>query len=366
MFDSAGTTIMDGSDADAALLAGADTPGVDGLGGELPCVEHPLSVSHAATTPVTARASCRGARTVMDLRAAASPLSTSRKQDHPDTAGQCRGPPLVPDRTAGCANLIAADAIAVALSGASGPAGDRVDRPSGVSPLSKKLPALLVALALLAALPGVAIAQTDRATLIDVHGIHVTKAKPGGGANCSNDGASNGLYELTGWQVQGPKTARLNTNTVPSGLTNVPGALQASFNAWRGVEPNAPQITVATGGTVTKPTANHSYDLMWGRTGGNTIAVTYTWQWSNGEIESDVLFNTRLAWFTASSEGDGCDESQAKFDVRNIATHEFGHVYGLGHPGDDRFETMYAYGFTGETLKWSPENGDDAGMAEVY
>ena len=117
---------------------------------------------------------------------------------------------------------------------------------------------------------------------------------------------------------------------------------------------------------MTRPTANHSYDLMWGRTGGNTIAVTYTWQWNNGEIESDVLFNSRLPWFTASSEGDGCVETQAKYDVRNIATHEFGHVYGLGHPGNDRFETMYAYGFTGETLKWSPENGDNAGMNVIY
>ena len=105
---------------------------------------------------------------------------------------------------------------------------------------------------------------------------------------------------------------------------------------------------------------------MWGRTGGSTIAVTYTWQWSNGEIESDVLFNTRLPWFKAASEGDGCYESQAAYDVHNIATHEFGHVYGLGHPGNDRFETMYAYGFTGETLKWSPENGDNAGMAAIY
>ena len=237
------------------------------------------------------------------------------------------------------------------------------NRPMGVSHLSRKLPAFIVALALLAAIPGVAVARADRPTLIDVDVLHVSKAKPGGGgANCSNDGVSNGLYELTGWAVAGPTTARLNTATVPSGLTNVPGALQASFNAWQG----GPPITVATNGTVTKATANHSYDLMWGRAGGGTIAVTYTWEWSNGEIESDVVFNSRLPWFTASAEGDGCVETQARYDVRNIATHEFGHVYGLGHPGNDRFETMYAFGFTGETLKWSPENGDDAGMADIY
>jgi hypothetical protein len=228
--------------------------------------------------------------------------------------------------------------------------------------LIRRLPALLIALAMLVAIPGVVVARADHATLIDVHAIYVNKAKPTSTANCSNDGGSNGLFSLTGWEVQGAKTARLNTATVPSYLGSVTSVLQASFNAWNG----GPTITVATGGTVTKPTANHRYDLMWGRTGGNTIAVTYTWQWSNGEIESDVLFNSRLPWFKAASEGDGCDESRAAYDVRNIATHEFGHVYGLGHPGNDRFETMYAYGFTGETLKWSPENGDIAGMNVVY
>ena len=232
----------------------------------------------------------------------------------------------------------------------------------GGVPLIKRLTAFLVALGLLAALPGLAVARSDHATLIDVHDIHVSKARPGGGANCSNDGASHNLYTLTGWEVQGPKTAHLTTSTVPSGLSNVPSALQASFNAWSA----GPNITVATNGTVTKATANHSYDLMWGRAGGSTIAVTYTWRWSNGEIESDTVFNSRLPWFTASSEGDGCNESVASYDVRNIATHEFGHTYGLGHPGNDRFETMYAYGFTGETLKWSPENGDNAGMAVIY
>jgi len=105
---------------------------------------------------------------------------------------------------------------------------------------------------------------------------------------------------------------------------------------------------------------------MFGRAGGNTIAVTYTWRWSNGEIESDTVFNSRLAWFTASSIGDGCYETTVAYDLRNIATHEFGHTYGLGHPGDDRFETMYAYGYTGETLKWTLASGDVAGVRSVY
>ena len=230
--------------------------------------------------------------------------------------------------------------------------------------MTRKLAAFSLALTLLAVLPGIATARADRATLINIEVTH-GRAQPTATANCSNAQASNGGYAVTGWKVSGNKTAHLNLATVPSGLGNVTTQLQASFNAW-GSQAGVPDIAVATNGIVTKATANHSYDLMWARTGGNSIAVTYTWRWSNGEIESDTVFNSRLPWFIASSEGDGCVESVAAYDVANIATHEFGHTYGLGHPAGARWETMYAYGYTGETLKRSLGPGDSAGINSLY
>jgi hypothetical protein len=224
-----------------------------------------------------------------------------------------------------------------------------------------------LALALVIAVAAPVAARADHATLIDVHAIHVAKAKPGPTtANCSNDGTSNGQYALTGWAVQGNQTAHLTTSTVPGGLSasSVAGAMQAGFSAWSGG--SVPSISVATDGTATKYGANHRYELMFGRTGGSTIAVTYTWRWSDGSVESDTVFNSRLPWFTASSEGDGCYETIARYDVGNIATHEFGHTYGLDHANSDRFETMCPYGYTGETLKRSPENGDVAGLGWIY
>jgi hypothetical protein len=236
----------------------------------------------------------------------------------------------------------------------------------GVHPLSRKLPALIVALSLLATLPGVALAKTSRATLIDVHRTTVAKAKPGpAAANCSNDGSTNGQFALTGWAVaSGGQTAHLTTSTVPAGLSQsgVLSALSSSFSAWTG----APRITVSGNGTVTKYTANHSYDLLWGRTGGSSIAVTYTWRWSDGSIESDTVFNSRLPWALISATADGCNEAVPAYDVADIATHEFGHTYGLDHAANDRFETMYPYGYTGETLKRSPADGDRAGINAIY
>ena len=235
--------------------------------------------------------------------------------------------------------------------------------------MSRKLPAFVVALSLLVSLPGAVLAQTNRATLIDVHRIAISYAKAAT-ANCSNQPASpgNGGYVFTSWKVKGNKVASLNTNSIPSnlGANAVRTQLSNSFAAWKGAESAAPTIAVTGSTTITKATANHSYDVLFGRIGAASIAVTTTWRWPNGDIESDTVFNNRLKWFIASAEGDGCLESQARYDLANIATHEFGHTYGLGHPAGARWETMYAFGFRGETLKRSLGAGDRAGIRARY
>lgn len=206
------------------------------------------------------------------------------------------------------------------------------------------------------------------AVLIDVHEINKAKGgkgKPNARANCTNAGAEAGTYVYTGWKVGGNTVAHLNTSTVPSSVGSATNALQSSFNAWR-VDAAAPSFTVATDGTATRYTANRTYEILWGRTGGS-LATTYTWRWNDGAIESDVVFDNGPTWWQAPSEGDGCYEDAGnRYDVANIATHEFGHVYGLGHPSGARFETMYAFGYSGETLKRSPASGDRSGISTLY
>ncbi len=204
------------------------------------------------------------------------------------------------------------------------------------------------------------------AVLIDVSEIQKGRAKPVRAANCSNAGAESGTYAYTGWKVSGNKTAHLNTATVPSGLGSVTSALQTSWNVWRSADSAVPAVSVATDGTVNRYTANQRYDILWGSTGGS-LATTYTWRWSDGTIESDVVFSKQVAWWQAPSEGDGCYETAGNvYDVANIATHEFGHAYGLDHAANGRFETMYPYGYSGETLKRSPALGDRNGVAALY
>ena len=194
-------------------------------------------------------------------------------------------------------------------------------------------------------------------------------------ANCSPDDPTKYLTTpaYTGWKnTTRDRTARFNAATKPAGIANAVADLQASFNAWSVTgAPNAPDFTVTTAGAqVSKPTANRHTDLMFGRTSGNSIAVTYTWRWSDtGEYESDTIFNRGLAWAeipTSGAGADGCNETVVKYDFQNIATHEFGHTYGLDHPAGDRFATMYAYGYTGETLKRSPATSDLNGIKALY
>jgi hypothetical protein len=204
------------------------------------------------------------------------------------------------------------------------------------------------------------------AVLIDVHAIKKAKGGRPGGANCSNAGAESGTYKGTGWVIGGDRVAHLNTSTVPSHLGNVTSDLEASWDVWSAADAAAPRVNVATDGTVTRYTANRTYDILWGSTGGS-LATTYTWRWNDGFIESDVVFNKGVAWWKAPTEGDGCfEDAGAVYDVGNIATHEFGHAYGLDHPTGARYETMYAYGYSGETLKRSLATGDRAGVASLY
>lgn len=57
-----------------------------------------------------------------------------------------------------------------------------------------------------------------------------------------------------------------------------------------------------------------------------------------------------------------------KFDVENVASHEFGHVAGLGHVNapKDGCLPMYRYAGLGEVQKQTLGLGDKLGMNKLY
>lgn len=82
---------------------------------------------------------------------------------------------------------------------------------------------------------------------------------------------------------------------------------------------------------------------------------------SRGITEFDILFDTDYTWGDATV-------NPAVMDLQNIATHELGHGVGLDDLYDSACsaETMYGYSDYGETSKRTLEDGDIAGIRELY
>src|SRR5437660_27711 len=102
--------------------------------------------------------------------------------------------------------------------------------------------------------------------------------------------------------VPGPLAGAVAAKGAPTTAARSSGAasaFQAAFSTWKAASANAPAVTVLSDGTVRKPTADHTNELMFKALQGRTIAVTYTWSWGSGQTENDVVFNTRVAWFIA-------------------------------------------------------------------
>lgn len=97
------------------------------------------------------------------------------------------------------------------------------------------------------------------------------------------------------------------------------------------------------------------------------IAVTVIWTGipigGKGRqiIDADVMFDTNYAWGDATA-------NTSVVDLQNIATHETGHVLGLGDVYDALCgqATMYGYSGYGETIKRTLEQPDINGLVKLY
>jgi hypothetical protein len=108
------------------------------------------------------------------------------------------------------------------------------------------------------------------------------------------------------------------------------------------------------------------------------VAMTVIWYVDNdgdGEpsegdetVDCDIILNTLQKW-GIDSDGEGTEYTLKKaFDVRNVMTHEAGHVVGLDDLEEEVYSelTMYAYTSKGETKKISLEEGDILGCQYLY
>lgn len=156
--------------------------------------------------------------------------------------------------------------------------------------------------------------------------------------------------------------------------------VQLAFEAW----------DVATSAELFNNNPTIDTSAWWGREDGrnnvswqliagypNVIAGTWIWYLDNDNSgtmtlgdtvkETDIVFNLGSIKWGIDPDDEGPTKIK-NFDVQDIATHEAGHVVGLGDLYESKYSeiTMYGYSSKGETKKISLEAGDILGTQAIY
>jgi hypothetical protein len=108
--------------------------------------------------------------------------------------------------------------------------------------------------------------------------------------------------------------------------------------------------------------------VSWEDLGGGSpllLGYGYSWYSTSGDsiVEADISLNNNAAVKWSALKADSC--VPGKFDVEDIATHEFGHWMFLYH-SCDMGATMYCWADSNETKKRSPSDCDIMAMQAQY
>jgi len=97
------------------------------------------------------------------------------------------------------------------------------------------------------------------------------------------------------------------------------------------------------------------------------IAVTYVWGIFRGPPFGRELVEWNMVFDDVDFDWSTTGDLNA-MDFENIAVHELGHAFGMGHASDSTCseETMYPTASLGETLKRDLNTGDIAGIDGLY
>ena len=119
----------------------------------------------------------------------------------------------------------------------------------------------------------------------------------------------------------------------------------------------------------TYPTRDEDSIVEFGLLDSGVAVECSTYRESDGRIiAADIRFKKWAGWSTATS-GSDCVNN---YDVEGVATHEFGHAFGLAHPSEDtRYGKMTMYGtaiyaVNCRTAARSLARGDVLGLESMY
>jgi len=185
---------------------------------------------------------------------------------------------------------------------------------------------------------------------------------PGGYKLCGYDwkclGMSGGKYHPEAWEINPSNNDGMSTGAVNS-------AIQTGATTWSNAGACFDFGNGSTGSSRNGGVSDGYNVVSFGNTGG-AVAGTYIWVYRSNRkciSEVDLVFDHVYWNFGAPACG-----SANKFDLQNVATHEFGHwlcladLYGTG----DYNLTMYGYVDYGECKNNDLYAGDITGIKAIY
>jgi hypothetical protein len=207
------------------------------------------------------------------------------------------------------------------------------------------------------------------------------------GVAAAKDACADGKHSEIGFRWTKAWPWRFRASSVPTGMSKAAAETQLR-SAVRSIvtarnDCGRPDRVSATarylGRTSKKPGVRN--DGSCGRTDGASVVgfgplpsfvagLTCTWYtiprhgWGRA-IESDVLLNRRQAWAVRPRT---CSKAANQVILRSVATHEFGHVFGLGHVGEAAHGNLTMSEFIGpcDDSAFTLGKGDVIGLERLY
>ena len=190
------------------------------------------------------------------------------------------------------------------------------------------------------------------------------KAAKGGDAKCYTVLSKSAEWKTVENYIVDP------TNNRGLSSTFVKDTFAASLASWNDNSPTTifgSEVTGLVDG-IDSVTTDGKNEIMFGSIDEpGVIAVTITWGIYGGPPQGRELVEWDAFFDEVDFDWGDADIDSGVMDLQNIATHEFGHAAGLGHPDSTcTEETMYAFASIDKTKKRSLNAGDIAGIDDLY
>lgn len=180
-----------------------------------------------------------------------------------------------------------------------------------------------------------------------------------------NDNDSQSVVNPAGWKLPGTWSWYLNTVSAPPSIVGSVSTIVAnSIKTWQDELTGKVQFEYKGLTSINKKAFDGKNIIVWGRTSGTALGVTYTWYntVTKQAVETDTIMNQKFPWGWSTS----CNANY--YDAQNILTHELGHWVGLNDEYANSYvdNTMYGYGSKGEIKKDTLTSGDKTAVQNLY